>query len=107
LEKNNQALLFNDNKAMINFVHGESTAKGVRHMERRMWYSREKYLQGKIKLEYLVGKVTLADRLTKLDTAEEHIRYTTDILGLNLLRTNHYPLSEISEISSKFVTLIA
>jgi hypothetical protein len=26
----NQALLFNDNKAMINFVHGEGTAKGVR-----------------------------------------------------------------------------
>jgi hypothetical protein len=41
LEKNNQALLFNDNKAMINFVHGEGTAKGVRRMERRIWYTRK------------------------------------------------------------------
>jgi hypothetical protein len=85
LYKNNQALLFNDNKALINFVHGEGTAKGVRHMERRMWYTREKYLQGKIKLENLAWKDTPADRHTTLDTAEEHIRFTTNILGLNLL----------------------
>jgi hypothetical protein len=41
LDKNNQALLFNDKKAMINFVHGEGTAKGVHHMERRKWYTRK------------------------------------------------------------------
>jgi hypothetical protein len=58
LDKNNQALLFNDNKAMINFVDREGTAKGVHHMERRMWYTRDKYLQVKIKLEYLAKKVT-------------------------------------------------
>jgi hypothetical protein len=34
-------------------------------------HTHEKYLQGKIKLEYLAGKVTPADRLTKLGTAKE------------------------------------
>ena len=34
---------FNDNEAMIDFVKGDSVAKGVRHMEMRMWYTREKY----------------------------------------------------------------
>jgi hypothetical protein len=69
-------------------------------MERRMWYTpREKYLQGKIKLEYIAGKDTPAVRLTKLGTAEEHIRYMTDMLGLNLLGLNHYPLSEVNEIN--------
>jgi hypothetical protein len=68
-------------------------------MERRMWYTRGKYLQGKIKLECLAGKDTPADRFTKLGTAEEHIRYMTFTLGLNLLKLNHYPLSEVNEIS--------
>ena len=35
--------ILSDNEAMINFVHGEGVAKGVRHMELRMWYTREEY----------------------------------------------------------------
>jgi hypothetical protein len=84
---------------MTNFVRGECTAKGVRHMERRLCYTCEKDFQGKVKLEYLAGIDTPANRLTKLGAAEEHIRYMTDILGLNLLGLNHYPLIKMTPVS--------
>jgi hypothetical protein len=37
---------------MIDFVKGDSVAKGVRHMEMRMWFTREKHekLENEIKL---------------------------------------------------------
>ena len=40
--------LWCDNKAMVNFINGEGAAKGVRHMELRMWYVRERYKQGNV-----------------------------------------------------------
>jgi hypothetical protein len=33
-----QTIIYNDNKAMIGYIYGDSTAKGVCHMQLRLWY---------------------------------------------------------------------
>jgi len=77
-------LLWSDNNAMINFVHGEGVAMGVRHMELRMWYVREQYSTGGIILDYMPGVSIPTDKLTKVGTKESHAVLTCDIMGLNL-----------------------
>ena len=75
---------------MIDFVKGDSVAKGVRHMELRMWYTREEYKKGNIDLEFIEGNKLVADKLTKLGSTEEHRRFTRDIMGLNLLDRDYF-----------------
>ena len=77
--------LWSDNKAMVNFIHGEGVAKGVRHMELRMWYVRERYKQGNVVIDWMLGEKMPADKLTKLGSREEHEFFTRDIMGLGLL----------------------
>jgi hypothetical protein len=77
------ALLKNDNAAMIEFVKG--VAKGVRHMELRMWYTREEYRKGKTGIEHTPGASLVADKLTKLGNVTEHRAFTIEIMGLKLL----------------------
>jgi hypothetical protein len=62
----NQVVAYNDNEATIDFIKGDSVTKGVRHMELRMWYTREEYKKGDIKLEFMKGTEIPADKLTKL-----------------------------------------
>ena len=77
--------LKNDNKAMIEFVKGEGAAKGVRHMELRMWYTREEFRKGKTVFDHTPGASLVADKLTKLGNVTEHRVFVTEIMGLNLL----------------------
>jgi hypothetical protein len=77
--------LWSDNLAMVKFVQGEGVAKGVRHMELRMWYVRERYKQGSILVEWMTGKKIPADKLTKLGTRDEHEVFRKDIMGHGLL----------------------
>ena len=85
INRGESALLYNDNKSTIDFVHGEGVAKGVRHMELRMWYSREEYRKGKVVLDYMPGVEIPSDKLTKLGNVTEHKVFVRDILGLNLI----------------------
>jgi hypothetical protein len=71
---------------MINFVHGEGVARGVRHMELRMWYVREMYQRGDFELLHMASEVLPADKLTKLGNTEEHHQFTRAIMGLELLK---------------------
>lgn len=82
-----------DNMAMIDFVKGEGVAKGVRHMELRMWYTREQYLMNNMDLLYTSGKVISADKLTKLGDRLDHSEFVRDVQGLHLL-----PASDASGI---------
>ena len=77
--------LWTDNLAMVRFIHGEGVAKGVRHMELRMWYVRERYKQGNVVIDWMTGKEIPSDKLTKLGSREEHDVFTRDIMGLSLL----------------------
>ena len=77
--------LWSDNKAMVNFIHGEGVAQGVRHMELRMWYVRERYKQGNVVIDWMLGEAMPADKLTKLGSREDHEKFTRDIMGLGLL----------------------
>ena len=84
----NVADVFSDNKAMIDFVHGDGVAKGVRHMELRMWYIREQYAKGNVKVAWMPGVVIPAD---KLGNKTAHAQFRRDILGLGLL-SDSYPV---------------
>jgi hypothetical protein len=77
--------LYNDNTAMIDFVKGDGEAKGVRHMELRMWYIREQYAMGNIDMHYMEGTILPADRLTKPSTKPQHIEFRIVAMGLRLL----------------------
>ena len=79
-----------DNEAMINFVKGQSGSKDTRHMELRMFYTREEYYKGRMQLEHRSGKLLTADKLTKLGNVEEHRRFAADIQGLTLLGYEYY-----------------
>ena len=82
-------LAYSDNEAMLKFVRGEGVAKGVRHMEMRMWYVRDEYAKGNTTLDWMQGGSIPTDKLTKLGTAEEHQVFCRNILGHNLLDEEH------------------
>lgn len=83
------SLLWSDNDAMIKFVKGEGVAKGVRHMEMRMWYTRDEYARGKYILNYMPGVIIPTDKLTKLGSAEGHRQMQRDVMGLKLLDSDY------------------
>lgn len=84
-----QPVLYCDNEAMVNFVKGDSVAKGVRHMELRMWYTREQYKLGHCTLMWKSGKVIAADKLTKLADQEAQEAFRYNVQGLSLLCDDH------------------
>ena len=77
--------LWSDNLAMVNFVKGEGVAKGIRHVELRMWYVRERYKDGSVVIDWVSGAEIPADKLTKLGSREDHEKFTYDIMGHGLL----------------------
>jgi hypothetical protein len=74
-----------DNEAMIEFVKSNSGGNGVKHMEKGMWYIRELYKRGYVKMEYMPGKEIPADKLTKPSERTEFEIFRYDIMGLALL----------------------
>jgi hypothetical protein len=81
-----QPLLWGDNESMIDFVvNAKKVAKGVRHMELRQWYIREKLLKGDVNMEHMSGKQISADKLTKLADKSSQLEHVIDIMGLKLL----------------------
>ena len=77
--------IFSDNQAMINFVKGEGNVKGARHMQMRLWYSRELHQKSSAILDYMAGTKIPSNYLTKLAPIQEHTLFTYDILGHALL----------------------
>lgn len=77
--------LWGDNEAQIKFVTGEGSAKGVRHMEMRMWYIRGEYAKGNVDLKHMAGTDLPADKITKLGNALEHKRFSRKVLDLDLV----------------------
>jgi hypothetical protein len=90
----NQPILYSDNQAMIEFIKGNGIAKGVRHMELRMWYLREKVQKGDVIIAYQSGKIIPPDKLTKLGEKVGHGEFTHDIMGHGLLGAYISQLSE-------------
>ena len=95
----NKTTIFGDNLAVVDFLHGRGNPKGVRHMQLRMWYLREKILSGEMDIDHLAGTLIVADRLTKVSDNLGHNVYANDIQGLNLLMLqNKSILSYATEI---------
>ena len=90
--QNNQPTLYSDNQAMIEFIKGNGVAKGVRHMELRMWYLRDKVKRGSTDIKYAKGSTLSADKLTKLGNNVSHFNFTVDIMGLKLLDSTTFEL---------------
>jgi hypothetical protein len=81
---------WNDNLPVIEFVQGDGIVKGVRHMERRMWYTREQFEKGTIDLGHVGTKTNTSDKLTKLGSVADHRIFATDIMGLSLLGYDYF-----------------
>jgi len=81
----NTVKCYGDNNAVVDFVHGRGVAKGVRHMQLRMWYVREQHLAGNIEFDFIPGKLNPSDHLTKLADGTAHNVFTRAIMGLELL----------------------
>ena len=90
--QNNQPTLYSDNQAMIEFIKGNGVAKGIRHMELRMWYLRDKVKRGSTDIKYAKGSTLSADKLTKLGNNVSHFNFTVDIMGLKLLDSTTFEL---------------
>jgi hypothetical protein len=82
---NHQSTLYSDNQAMIEFLKGNGVAKGVRHMELRMWYLRDKVKRGDTNIVHVPGTTIPADKLTKLGDKETHKQFVNHIMGLIML----------------------
>lgn len=92
IHRQSQIKSWNDNLPVINFVKGNGVVKGVRHMERRMWYTREQFSKGTIAFGYVGTNENTSDKLTKLGTVNDHRNFVTDIMGLLLLGYNYYDI---------------
>jgi hypothetical protein len=77
--------LYSDNLAMIKFVKGEGVAKGVRHMQMRLWYTREEYCKGTVELAHMPGVDIPTDKMTKLGNVFEHRQFTRRVQGLDMI----------------------
>jgi hypothetical protein len=78
-------VLYSDNKAVLEFLKGNSNPSQSRYMELRLFYIREKWDLHKISLEYMPGVVIPADKLTKLAVRSEFEAYRHDVQGHALL----------------------
>ena len=85
LDRDPVSILYSDNQAMINFIKGEGIARGSRHMELRMFYTRQRIAHGDVQVVYMPGDSIPADYLTKLGNVEQHIKFRHAIQGLYLL----------------------
>lgn len=74
-------VVYGDNKAMVDFVKGDGEAKGVRHIEMKMYYVREEYVKKKFELEFMRGEIIPADLLTKVGSKSDFERFREYILG--------------------------
>lgn len=83
--RTNPPQVFADNQAMINFVKGEGNVKGARHMDMRLWYSRELYLKSSILLDYMTGVTIPSNFMTKLASIDNHAIFLHDVQGHALL----------------------
>jgi hypothetical protein len=90
------ATIYADNQAMIDFVNGEGSLRGSRHMDLRLWFSRENLQRGRFLLRYMPGITIPANFLTKLATISEHSKFLVDIQGLSLLPESHQHLTPIT-----------
>jgi hypothetical protein len=74
-----------DNLAVVEFVEGRGIAKGVRHMQLRLWYLREQHMLSNIRFAHVPGLKNPSDKLTKLADGPAHNEYAQHILGHALL----------------------
>lgn len=93
------ATIYADNKAMLDFVNGEGSLRGSRHMDLRLWFSRENLQRGRFLLKYMPGIHIPSNYLTKLATISEHKLFVIDIQGLSLLPETHRHLLPIIHVS--------
>jgi hypothetical protein len=77
-------IIYSDNMAMIEFIKGNAVAKGIRHIELKLYYAREQFKIGKADVQYMEGKTIPSDKLTKTFSKTEFHEFRTDILGLKL-----------------------
>jgi hypothetical protein len=90
-------IVVNDNKAMIEFVKGNGVPKGSKHMELRLYYTKEEYIKGNVELKYIKGDALKADALTKVLPTSVLRRHTIQLQGLQLLDYDYF-LSKDSEL---------
>jgi hypothetical protein len=77
---------YNDNLALKQFLEGNGSAKGIRHIELRMFFLRELGEMGKIQFEFKEGKTLQVDGLTKAKSSKEFLKNRMDIMGHGLLK---------------------
>ena len=65
---------FNDNLALKQFLEGNGNAKGIRHIELRMYFLRELGEMGKIQYKFRDGKTLQVDGITKAKSSKEFIK---------------------------------
>ena len=75
---------YNDNESMLKFLKDYGTAKGVRHMELRMWYIRDQ-IRTSIDVLYRKSSDLTTDHMTKPTNRISQEKYTNEIMGLKLL----------------------
>jgi hypothetical protein len=76
---------YNDNLALKQFLEGNGSAKGIRHIELRMFYLRELGEMGKVKYMFMNGLDIPVDGLTKAKSRKEFEKNRWHIMGHGLL----------------------
>ena len=77
--------IYADNQAVNEFVKGVGIAKGVRHMQLRLWYVRDQYQNLNINIEDIPGQQNPSDKLTKLPDSISIFPFLQSIMGLALI----------------------
>jgi hypothetical protein len=48
-------IVYTDNEAMMKFAYNERAVKGTRHMDMRLWYTRDEIARGKVSVLHMFG----------------------------------------------------
>ena len=76
--------IYSDNEAMLEFVKGNGIAKGIRHIELKLWYSKEQYLKQTAEAHFMEGKYIPSDKMTKPFSYGDFVVFRVDVMGLKL-----------------------
>lgn len=85
IEEREIPIQWNDNLALKLFLEGNGSAKGIRHIELRMFYLRELGAMGKIIFKHMKGKSLPPDGITKAKSRKDFAINRSDMMGHKLL----------------------
>ncbi len=85
IDTDNNTVLYVDNLAMCDFINGNGSLKGSKHIDLRQYFIKERVMKGLLTVLHMSGVLLPADKLTKLVDVDSYRIFVDNIMGILLL----------------------